>query len=274
MHPLLYNAAMRKLQRTIAITAKSKERLHAVHVSSEQSQYGITVAPYARGEVHLRIDDATEAEITVALEPHAHLTLLCSSVSLLPQHIVQRHAIGAGAELHAVVVVRGSAYTHEVFSVVGGENGKSTIDFLFVAQKNDRQRMTIQNTFRAPSGGGEITIHGIAEDHAHVAIDGKIEIGPKGRGTHTHLTQHVLMLDHTARVDAIPALEIRCNDVKASHSATVSKVSEEDIFYASSRGISATQARDLLVRGFLYEHLAHMPESIRDRTERALFTAH
>ena len=64
-----------------------------------------------------------------------------------------------------------------------------------------------------------------------------IEIGPEGTGTDACLTQEVLMLDPTAKVDAIPALEIRTNDVKASHSASVSRVTEEDLFYFGSRGL-------------------------------------
>ncbi len=61
------------------------------------------------------------------------------------------------------------------------------------------------------------------------------------------------MLDKTANVDAIPGLEIRTNDVKASHSATVSRVTEEDLFYFRSRGIDPVTARHMFVEGFLYD---------------------
>ena len=59
------------------------------------------------------------------------------------------------------------------------------------------------------------------------------------------------MLDDTAKVDAIPGLEIKTNDVKASHSATISKVTPEDLFYFASRGIAEKEARRMYVQGFL-----------------------
>jgi Fe-S cluster assembly protein SufB/Fe-S cluster assembly protein SufD len=85
-----------------------------------------------------------------------------------------------------------------------------------------------------------------------------IEIGEKGGGTDTYLTQNILILDRTAKVEAIPALEIKTNDVKASHSATVTKVSEEDLFYMTSRGIAREEARALYVSGFLKDLLGRI----------------
>jgi Fe-S cluster assembly protein SufD len=59
------------------------------------------------------------------------------------------------------------------------------------------------------------------------------------------------MLDAIAKIDAVPGLEIRTNDVKASHSATVSRVTVEDLFYFQSRGIDPETARQMYVDGFL-----------------------
>ena len=75
----------------------------------------------------------------------------------------------------------------------------------------------------------------------------------------TYLTEAVLMLDPSARIDAVPALEIRTNDVKASHSATVSRVTPEDLFYLQSRGLPERSARTMFVDGFLRD-LAHRIE--------------
>ena len=111
--------------------------------------------------------------------------------------------------------------------------------------------LSVRNIFHAREGRGEITMKGIAENRAHVSANGLIEIGTGGGGTDTYLTEDVLMLDSSARVDAVPGLEIKTNDVKASHSATVAKVSEDDLFYFSSRGIGAASARRMFIEGFL-----------------------
>jgi len=111
--------------------------------------------------------------------------------------------------------------------------------------------MHVKNVFDATDGRGEILMRGIAEGKGHAECRGLIEIGLHGGGTNTYLTQEVLMLDATAKVDAIPALEIKTNDVKASHSATIARITEEDLFYFGARGISPEEARRLFVLGFL-----------------------
>ena len=107
---------------------------------------------------------------------------------------------------------------------------------------------------------------GIAQDKAHAAAHGIIMIGPQGNGTDTYLTQSVLMLDATAKVDAVPALEIKTNDVKASHSASVARVSPEDLFYFASRGIPAKEARQMFVEGFLGEVVQRFPDETAEKT--------
>jgi Fe-S cluster assembly protein SufB/Fe-S cluster assembly protein SufD len=94
-------------------------------------------------------------------------------------------------------------------------------------------------------------MRGVAEGKAFAVAKGMIEIGINGGGTNTYLTQNVLMLDSTSKVDAVPALEIKTNDVKASHSATVSRLTAEDLFYFGSRSIDPVTARAMYVQGFL-----------------------
>lgn len=105
---------------------------------------------------------------------------------------------------------------------------------------------------------------GVAEQEAFAAVNGMIEIAEGGQGTDTYLTQDVLMLDPVSKIDAIPGLEIRTNDVKASHSATISRVTVEDLFYFQSRGIDEKTARAMYVEGFLGD----LTERIEDRVIR------
>lgn len=105
---------------------------------------------------------------------------------------------------------------------------------------------------------------GVAQEQGRAEIRGMIEICEEGRKTDTHLTQDVLMLDPSAVVDATPALEIRTSDVKASHSATISRVTPEDLFYLRSRGISEEGARRMFIDGFLLQ----MMERVQDTSLR------
>ncbi len=125
------------------------------------------------------------------------------------------------------------------------------MDWTFYAKGNEKQMLTVRNIFDGRDGSGEILMRGVAEEKGHCVAKGMIEIGLKGGGTNTYLTQEVLMLDPSAKVDAVPGLEIKTNDVKASHSATVTRLTPEDLFYFASRGISKKEARAMYVTGFL-----------------------
>lgn len=140
---------------------------------------------------------------------------------------------------------------HTLTSHVRGNRAKSTIDWAFYTKDSDRYVFSARNIFEAREGGGEVTIRGVAGEKAHVRCLGAIDIHPGGSGTDTHLTEEVLVLDPTAKVDIVPALEIRTNDVKASHSATVSRVTPEELFYFGARGIVESDARRMYIDGFL-----------------------
>jgi len=145
------------------------------------------------------------------------------------------------------------------------------VDWVFAVSGTEHQSVNVRNVFDARSGGGEITLKGLASGTAKAGMDGMIEITERGGGTDTYLTEDVLMLDPTATVDAVPGLEIRTNDVKASHSATVSRVTREDLFYFQSRGIDEATARQMFVQGFLSTLLERIPDqAMRDAVAKVL----
>jgi Fe-S cluster assembly protein SufD len=167
-------------------------------------------------------------------------------------HIIQRSRVEAGGSVAWRNATLGSAeLTQDLRSLIAGRDARSSVDWMFYAREKEKYELTARNIFEGAGGGGEILMKGVVEEKAHVSCDGMIEIGPHGNGTDTYLTQSVLMLDASAKVDAIPGLEIKTNDVKASHSATVSRVTEEDLFYFAARGIPDREARQLYVSGFL-----------------------
>ena len=76
---------------------------------------------------------------------------------------------------------------------------------------------------------------------------------------------HAILLSPDARSDAIPGLEILTNDVKATHSASVSQIDEEQIFYMMSRGLSEDESKKFIVMGFLEPAISRInSEELRD----------
>jgi len=60
-----------------------------------------------------------------------------------------------------------------------------------------------------------------------------------------------LLVDTISRSDTYPAIDIRVDDVQLGHEATVSRVSEDQLFYLMSRGMAEDEAMAMIVRGFI-----------------------
>jgi SUF system FeS cluster assembly, SufBD len=177
-------------------------------------------------EVHVEAGDESDADLLClqAADPGASVTVRQSAV------------LGNGASLRSRHASLGASESdHEVRSVLTGRSARSDIEWICYAKGTERHQLRAFNVFEAQDGAGEIIMKGVAEQQAHLSEKGTILIGLTGNGTNTYLTQQVLMLDRTAKVDAVPGLEIKTNDVKASHSATVARVTDEDLFYFASR---------------------------------------
>ncbi|MSR86775.1 hypothetical protein EXS70_01220 [Candidatus Peribacteria bacterium] len=194
--------------------------------------------------------------VEVHLEEGADVEFVSEQIADASVHLTlsQRSHLGDNAKISwRNVTLGGKNVEHELTSELTGADAVSTIDWMFYAKNEEKYQLNARNIFTGRHGSGEITMKGVAEGKGHVQCNGKIEIGVGGGETDTYLTQDVLMLDKTAKVDAIPGLEIKTNDVKASHSATVSRVTEEDLFYFAARGIIEKEARRMFVEGFLGE---------------------
>jgi Fe-S cluster assembly scaffold protein SufB len=227
-------------------------------IDAVHSHCAVIAESGSRVRVFLELTAAETKDCTIEVfaGPDAHITLLFLARVGSPVRILQRSTIGEGARLHTQNITLGTgAVDHDFRSVLTGAHAMSSLDWAFHAQGEERYKLSARNVFNARDGSGEITIKGVAEDRASAKCDGMIEIGEGGGGTQTYLTEDVLMLDTTAKVDALPALEIRTNDVKASHSATVSRVSEQELFYFAARGIPEAEARHMYVQGFLGDML-------------------
>ena len=59
-----------------------------------------------------------------------------------------------------------------------------------------------------------------------------------------------LMLDDESRSDTLPAIDVRTNKADVGHEAKIGRISEDDVFYLMSRGISEEEAKSLIVSGF------------------------
>lgn len=85
------------------------------------------------------------------------------------------------------------------------------------------------------------------------AFRGRIRVDQSAQQTDSEQLSRTILLSDRARIWATPSLEIIADDVKCTHGATVSDLSEEELFYLRSRGISTEIARNMLMYAFVNE---------------------
>ncbi len=91
------------------------------------------------------------------------------------------------------------------------------------------------------------------QETARSSFEGKIYVHPVAQKTEAYQLNQNLILSADAAAHSKPNLEIFADDVKASHGATFSQLSPEELFYFQARGIPASEAKQLLFRGFCSE---------------------
>ena len=92
---------------------------------------------------------------------------------------------------------------------------------------------------------------GVLNDASRAVFNGRVVVHPDAQGSDAFQSNHNLLLSEDAEIDTKPQLEIWADNVKCSHGATIGQLDEDHLFYLRSRGLEASEARRMLVRGFL-----------------------
>jgi Fe-S cluster assembly scaffold protein SufB len=101
-----------------------------------------------------------------------------------------------------------------------------------------------------PNTNSNVAICILATDRAQVAVDATAIIENSAPNTKAWLEIRVITR-RLATVNAAPNLEIRNNAVKAGHALTTKHISDEELFYLMSRGLSLEQAEKLVIDAFI-----------------------
>jgi Fe-S cluster assembly protein SufD len=110
-----------------------------------------------------------------------------------------------------------------------------------------------------PNGKSQQLHKTVVDDKAHAVFNGRIDVDRLAQQTDSAQQSRNLLLSERARVDTKPELMIHADDVKCAHGATVGQLSQDELFYLKSRGLSDAQARDLLTFAFAAEIIDKIP---------------
>ena len=118
---------------------------------------------------------------------------------------------------------------------------------------NNEQSFDIQTNVNHESRAteGRVVEKSILRNKSKSLFKGMIRIKENAAKSNSFLSGRSILLDKDAKSDAIPGLEIFTNDVKATHSASVAQIDEEQIFYLKTRCLNHEEAERTIVEGFL-----------------------
>jgi Fe-S cluster assembly scaffold protein SufB len=97
---------------------------------------------------------------------------------------------------------------------------------------------------------------------ATTSFRGRIRVEQSAQQTESQQLSRTVLLTDKARAWAVPSLEIIADDVQCTHGATVSDLSEEELFYLRSRGLDVASARNLLMFAFCNDVVVNVPEAV------------
>lgn len=143
------------------------------------------------------------------------------------------------------------------------ENAEALLQGLSVLDGVSQMHTHVQVEHIARSCRSRQHFKSLLRGKSRSSFEGKIFVRPEGQKTEAYQLSNTLLLSKEAMSYAKPNLEIFADDVKASHGATVSQMSDEELFYFRTRGIPLQTAQEILSNGFCNEILNALPAGIK-----------
>ena len=145
-----------------------------------------------------------------------------------------------------------------------GEEADASLTTLYLATGEQVMDVTSFVGHEAPSCTSMQVVRGVLDGKARGVFQGKVLVAQDAQHTDGNQMSRTLLLSRDCEADAKPELEIYADDVACSHGATVGELEDDHLFYLMSRGISAEEARQILIEAFL----ADVVDEIEDGTMR------
>ena len=111
----------------------------------------------------------------------------------------------------------------------------------------------------APNTSSTIVSKSVARGGGRTSYRGLVQVMEGAHGSKSSVVCDALLVDTISRSDTYPYVDIREDDVTMGHEATVSKVSEDQLFYLMSRGLTEEEAMAMIVRGFVEPIARELP---------------
>jgi Fe-S cluster assembly protein SufB len=140
-----------------------------------------------------------------------------------------------------------------------GRGATADIISVAVAGAGQHQDTGAKAVHLAPDTKSRIVSKSVSKDGGRATYRGHLKVAPGATNVMASVRCDALMLDDASRSDTYPYIDIQEDDTHMSHEATVGKISQDQVFYLMSRGLSENEAQNLIVQGFLEVFTKELP---------------
>jgi Fe-S cluster assembly protein SufB len=216
---------------------------------------GCTAPIYSSDSLHSAV-----VEIVVKKGARCRYTTIQNWSNNVYNLVTKRAVCHEGATMEWIDGNIGSKVTMKypaVFMV--GEHAKGEVLSVAMSGEGQHQDAGAKMVHAAPHTSSSIISKSVARGGGRTSYRGLVQVLEGSHHSKSTVKCDALLVDTVSRSDTYPYVDIREDDVAMGHEATVSKISDDQLFYLMSRGMSEDEAMAMIVRGFIEPIAKELP---------------
>ena len=216
---------------------------------------GCTAPIYKSDSLHSAV-----VEIIVKKNARVRYTTIQNWSNNVYNLVTKRAAAHEGARMEWVDGNIGSKVTmkYPAIYLLGEHSTGETLSIAF-AGEGQHQDAGAKMVHCAPYTSSTIVSKSVARGGGRTSYRGLVQVQEGAHHAKSTVRCDALLVDTISRSDTYPYVDVREDDVAMGHEATVSKVSDDQLFYLRSRGLSEDEAMAMIVRGFIEPIARELP---------------
>ena len=216
---------------------------------------GCSAPAYRTSSLHSAV-----VEVVALANSHVRYTTIQNWSSNVYNLVTKRAVAYHNARVEWVDGNFGSCITMKYPCVVLKESGaRAHIISIAVAGSGQQQDAGAKVIHLAPHTASTILSKSISSKGGVASYRGLVKAAKGLANVESQVQCDALLLDSASASNTYPSIVVNSSNVQVHHEASVSTVSEEQLLYARSRGLSEQQARALIVNGFIVAFVNELP---------------
>ena len=248
------------LQAYFRINTENMGQFERTLIIADEGSYvhyveGCTAPIYSSDSLHSAV-----VEIIVKKNARVRYTTIQNWSTNVYNLVTKRATCEAGATMEWIDGNIGSKVTMKYPAVyLLGEHSRGETLSIAFAGEGQHQDAGSKMVHAAPHTSSSIISKSVARSGGRSSYRGLVQVQEGAHHSASSVKCDALLVDTISRSDTYPYVDVREDDVSMAHEATVSKVSEDQLFYLMSRGMGEDEAMAMIVRGFVEPIARELP---------------